>query len=81
MLLWAVFTLGYLFGVFFTLAVFLKRDVSGDVDVKKPIELAGTLNSWEVHNKLIEVNSSGSFQRRFPLFYGGKRKGTVFYGK
>lgn len=57
MLLWAVFTLGYLFGVFFTLGVFLKKEVVEGLYEEDLFQkdLEGK-DAWEIHSQLIEPN-------------------------
>lgn len=59
MLIWAVFTLGYLSGVFFTLAVFLRRDevdvTSYSSDSTVPSNSQNN-NSWETFSQLIRPN-------------------------
>ncbi|OGM19590.1 hypothetical protein A2686_00485 [Candidatus Woesebacteria bacterium RIFCSPHIGHO2_01_FULL_38_10] len=73
MLLWAVFTLGYLFGVFVTLAVFLKKDV-----LESQNEIFNSVNSenfvqtepWQKFAQLIKINN-----------FKGLRKGKTDYSK
>ena len=58
MLLFALFTLGYFFGVILTLGVFLRKKSVGEVTDFHGINLesidAG--DPWEVHRQLIKVN-------------------------
>lgn len=61
MLMWALFTLGYLFGVFFALAVFLKKDVvNGIAETDNAVLLRETRNrtSWEGFAQLTKINYS-----------------------
>lgn len=55
MIIWAVFTLGYLFGVFFSLGVLLGKDKEGEL-VKSSITKELYANVWETHAHLIKPN-------------------------
>ena len=55
MLLWALFTLGFFFGVFMTLGVFLKKDVVEGVESGEGHQIDFS-DPWLLHRKLVEVN-------------------------
>jgi len=59
MLIWAVFTLGYLFGVFFALGVLLRKEevegVSYTTDSTSPHDFQSD-NPWKTFQKLIKPN-------------------------
>lgn len=62
MLLWAIFTLGFMFGVFFTLVVFV-GDKNELLKVQENLKTTHSrvnrqdkLNPWEVHAKLVKPN-------------------------
>ena len=61
MLIWAVFTLGYLFGVFFTLAVFLRKD--GIEEYSHTNNTVNTdnyrnMDQWKIFTQLTKPNYS-----------------------
>ncbi|OGM03939.1 hypothetical protein A2715_02490 [Candidatus Woesebacteria bacterium RIFCSPHIGHO2_01_FULL_39_32] len=58
MLLWAIFTLGFLFGVFLALSVFLKKDiVEGSYNEKFVSLKSESTDPWFIHKNLIRVNT------------------------
>ena len=59
MLIWAVFTLGYLFGVFFSLGVLLKKDEVEEYSLpNNPLnsEDYPNMNPWEIFAQLTKIN-------------------------
>jgi hypothetical protein len=60
MLIWAVFTLGYIAGVFLTLAVFMKKEEGEEynslVDGNSGLEKLPQGNSWELFAELTKPN-------------------------
>ena len=59
MLLWAIFTLGYLFGVFFTLVVLMRKDVVEGVNAEDNANNLGNshnISPWKLFTQLTKVN-------------------------
>ena len=64
MLFWAVFTLGYFFGVFFTLAVFLKKERAEElqsVDLTENLGQFEDLGPWEIFTQITRPNYPKTF--------------------
>jgi len=55
----ALFTIGYLFGVFITLKVFVAKESVADYrnNVSKESIASNGLDSWQIHTQLIEPNT------------------------
>lgn len=65
MLIWAVFTLGYLFGVFFTLAVFFRKDGIEEYSyTNNPVnsENYRNMDQWKIFTQLTKPNYPKSGQ-------------------
>ena len=60
MLLFAIFTAGYLFGVFLTLGVFLKKEAVEEVSSLKTVDAEEfkSMDSWEVFERLTKVTET-----------------------
>jgi len=60
MFIWAVFTLGFFFGVFLSLSVFVGKDDLEEKSLVKSDILNFPDNPWENHKKLLRINYTSS---------------------
>lgn len=69
MLIWAVFTLGYILGVVLTIQLFLKKEVDGDEVQQKYFSLEDIKGTkpWDVFREITAVNTKTEMFTESPV--------------
>jgi len=64
MLLFALFTLGYFFGVVLTLSLLTKKEALSGAKVANKLTISemNEMDSWEIHEKLVAVNDKMGYK-------------------